>query len=563
MNTSTSGLKDARDLFEKGSLDEALNAIETYLACSPNNQSALQLKIRILNRLGLKSQAVSLGKLALEQFPLDIVVLREMRALGSPVPVSLETALTTLSSLGNRPSRFVQVIHYLNEGEFFNDAIEIAHTALAQFASEELSELDRKTQRNILIAVATSHEGKRDYEAALKIYESLNKNHTGKIQFGVNMARCLHRLGRFCEAEAAIRKARPEFDRFSGLAFEILLSNGKIQEAHGLYRRRPISDAVRGQFKKTPRAGDLRIVSGDYSEKSTLIFAEGGPGDELRLATLYHELPQYFGDLVVTCDPRLQTLLSRRFPDIHFLPTPRIRKEFEKDMSDRQSIEDARLATDFSDRAYEVGKSSDIVISTLDLLAEMRTKRSSFVPFSPFLPQIKRRREWSVRMRPDRLNVGIAWRSLLQSHARNVHYFSPEDFSALSPLQDLVTLWSLQPNASLEELEAIRSFLPIQVPEGLDLVDDFEGQLGLLSSLDIIVSPFTTTGELAATSGVPTVLVSLDNTTIWRRGEDGTDVWSKSTKIARGSSTVGRRGLLKEVADIIKAKFFNAEELGG
>jgi hypothetical protein len=141
---------------------------------------------------------------------------------------------------------------------------------------------------------------------------------------------------------------------------------------------------------------------------------------------------------------------------------------------------------------------------------------------------------------------------MLQSVARDRHYLTVKDLAPLAGVD--ADFWLFQAGATQEEIDYLRSFLTLHVPEDLDLVNDLEGQLALAANLDYVISPFATAGELAGAVGTPTFLVSTTNSTTWRRNPDGSDIWHAKTQIVTGDPIYDRVSAMQAVAGRLNAQ---------
>lgn len=151
-------------------------------------------------------------------------------------------------------------------------------------------------------------------------------------------------------------------------------------------------------------------------------------------------------------------------------------------------------------------------------------------------------------MPADRPQIGLAWRSMLQSVARDRHYLQATDLDRLADVD--ADFWILQPKASTEELDHLARHLSLRIPEGLDLVDDLEGQLAIVSMLDCVVSPFTTTAELGGAAGTPTLMLSTLYSTRWRDAGER-DIWHPAARVVSGTPSWDRKSLMARVASAL------------
>lgn len=279
------------------------------------------------------------------------------------------------------------------------------------------------------------------------------------------------------------------------------------------------------------RAGDgahLRRV------RSRFVMSQSGPGDELISASVYRDLEPLSDELVITCDPRLETVLARSFPGIGFLPVQRLRPRSESFLGPgrpprAENSQHEELTAAAMERALAC---DEVVLSRL--LQHLALARRRRRPARPYLvPDPQLAAEAATLLPRTGPTVGIVWRSELRSPMRNIHYL---DVEALAPLlAEDATFVSLQYDADEDERSALERMTGGRVlfPDDVDLRNDFEAALALSSGLSAVVGVGTTGLELAAAGGVPTVLLATNHLIAWRAtGADGQDFWHESVRLA-------------------------------
>lgn len=533
-------LTQARALRKAWRLDDALNKINEALTAQPNNTKALCLKADILINLGSPDHAVLCCNAVLELSPFDLGAISLLKSVGKKVKFTKEGVLEFLAT-HDRPEYRLAAAAYLNEDGYFSEVIDI--TASAGPATPVI-------RSKLFLERGRAFELLGRYIEAVAAYRQVDKTISAKLAWEATsgIARCELEAG---NAEAALRA-------LDGIAIgkhhiPALYAVGDIRTAHLSYRSRASSHSIAHCFGLPPPE-TINIKSGCYSSKEALILVEAGPGDEIRFASMYNELAAWFRDLTITCDPRLHSLLVRSFPNIRFMPVPRYRKEFPPagGLSDRMGLPDVSLTPFMNDEALAYARTCGFVCSILDTLGEFRAERSDFrnspsqlIP-DPSLVQF-------FKGQGDRMRIGIAWRSILLSTTRNLHYLQVEDLQPLAGIKD-AEFWVLQAGISEQELQTLKSILPnVKVPN-IDLRDDFEGQAALMSTMDCVISPLTTTAELAGMIGVRTYLLSATHTTTWRRNLDGTDIWYENGRLVHGNPVHDRRSLMENVVAQILGK---------
>lgn len=535
-------------------LEQALESADAALAIEPNNRRALQLKSTILGHLGRFDESLIAANSCLRSYPVDVASRKNLRALGvEPPEASRLTALTFVRAKMFNPSVCLDAATYLYYEELFADAVEFCEIGLVSAAKHSSSPNASRTVSELKLQMAMALEAAGDYRQASAIFRELASDARLGLKAAGGLARCLldvgqpHRAELLLEATSIGTAGAP----FTPLKLDVLQAQGKLRESYNLYRQRPLSQAMAHAFGKRPPE-ELNILGPHSNDQTAFVVMEGGPGDELRFTSVFGDLQQAFRQVTISCDPRLEPLLKRSFPKISFLPVPRMRREFARAMSDRMSLPNALLFQCVSDKAMEVAAAADQAFSILDALADVRPDRTSFqkcVPGIQPAPELVSRISSGFPQNGKR-RVGLAWRSMLKSVARNRHYLSIEDLLPLRALD--CEFWLFQPSATEEEIAQLREFLTLMIPEDIDLIDDLDGQVALASLMDAVVSPFTTTGELASATGTPTIMLSTSSNTAWRRAQDGSDIWHKNTRIVIGEGFNPKLSACTKAADELR-----------
>jgi len=528
---------EARALQRDWQLDKALSKVDEALALQPLLTNALHLRAAILMHLGRGKEAALCCHNTLRENPLDLRAIGLLRSMGEPVPICRDRVLQFIAA-HKKPETYLVAARYLNEAGFFDDVVDLTNS---------IGAADPITTAKLLMERARAHEHLGNHQDAATVYRQVDQSLSDKLAHDAKcgLARCELETGNPKAALAAL-DGMPVGKHH----LPILYALGDLRTAHLSYRTRVNSHAI-AQCFALPPPEEINIKSGRYSAIDALLFAEAGPGDEIRFAAIYEELADWFKGLTITCDPRLHSLMARSFPNIEFLPVPRYRPELmpAKKLADRAGIPAMKFAPFMNDEALARAKSCGFVCSMLDTLGEFRAERDDFqrspsrlIP-DPTLVQL-------YAGQGNKMRIGIAWRSILLSTARSLHYLQVEDLEPLAKIRN-AEFWVLQACASESELQTLRSILPnVKIPD-VDLLDDFEGQAALMSTMDCVISPLTTTAELAGMVGARTYILSTTHTTTWRRNSDGSDVWYENGRLVCGSPVHDRRSLMENVVDQI------------
>lgn len=550
---------EASKLLAEGQFESALEKAKLAVLEEPKLMKAHYDRLRILARMGRRDDAVSLAKELLNEFPIDVALNRTAQSIGHhPEKLTVDAVYSVIASAPDRLSAAATAVEYFYFFEAFEEALQaydmgLAVAPLSKNVKSRARHLARLEHWRVLAT-----EGVNDYEGAADLHRSLILNSSAPARSTAGLSRCLLEMGRPLEAFNVLKIATEEplgAPEFAPLMMDVLQASNRLEEAYLLYRKRPISRAI-ASFFEMPEPASINILSGAYRDKRVLLLSEGGPGDELRFSSFYGELAELIGDLTITCDPRLAGVMRRSFPSIKFLPADRWRRDIERSVSNRSSVTDPILYQCVNDDVIAAAHGADLICSILDILYEMRPDRAAFQKRERnlLLPAPDLVEQWGRLLRPrnSRLQIGISWRSMLRSVARNRHYFSSLHLSELAGL-DGVDFWSLQPAATDGELAEARELIDLRVPEGLDLIDDIEGQLAACANLDLIIAPFTTTGEMGGAVGTPTVMLATTGNTVWRRNDDGFDLFSPRTSIVRADDLHDKVGAMRAAAQTLAA----------
>jgi hypothetical protein len=141
------------------------------------------------------------------------------------------------------------------------------------------------------------------------------------------------------------------------------------------------------------------------------------------------------------------------------------------------------------------------------LLRYLRPTLGHFPLHSGYLvPEATQQERWQTRLAAlgAGLRIGIAWRSRVQTQRRSRRYTS------LSEWQPVLTMpgvhWvNLQYDDCEAELTTVEQQWGVTIHRwaDLDIFTDVDGVAALMSALDLVISPATMVGQLAAGIGTP------------------------------------------------------------
>ena len=222
----------------------------------------------------------------------------------------------------------------------------------------------------------------------------------------------------------------------------------------------------------------------DLSGKTLLVWGEQGLGDELLFFSVLHELIALNGRIIVECDSRLVKLLSRSYPNFTFRPSA--------------------YKNDFNLSAVNVD--FDLHISAGDLMGNYRKNIESFQKGGPYIKineELKIKYKNRLSKISPKKKIGICWRSSKMNALRNKHYINLNEWTPIFELSDKFDFINLQYDDCNEELLNIKSLYGIEIHnwKDIDLKNDLDSVLSLISSLDAVVSVGTSVASLTAAIG--------------------------------------------------------------
>jgi hypothetical protein len=281
-------------------------------------------------------------------------------------------------------------------------------------------------------------------------------------------------------------------------------------------------------------ANRLRTTFGDAADllpidraRTRFVIAQDGPGDEISMSATYPQLLAVSERVIATCDPRLASLLRRSFPDVEFVPTHR--------QPSRPAL--GFLGPDRPPRA--TGNMYDLLsaeaanrASCADRVVLGRSLIRLTPDAAPYEPYIRPDPLLVERFRPERSTIGVVWRSEFVDPMRSIHFVEP---THLAPLTELdVDIVCLQHDATPTERSTLVQIFGDRVRflDDLDLRDDFETIAAVTGACSAVVGVGTTTTELAAAVGTPTIYLHPNLIGAWRRVDDGGDYWHRAMRAA-------------------------------
>jgi tetratricopeptide (TPR) repeat protein len=324
-------------------------------------------------------------------------------------------------------------------------------------------------------------EAERSYRKAIQL-DPVNANAY------TNLGLVLQYTDRLEEGEAVFRKAlelaakQPGTRKATLYQFQANLAlnqmeRGKLREGWALFDTRIEAP----NWKHLRRDREFPTWEGAaLGGRSLLIWREQGLGDEIRAFSCLADLvrSEGGGGIAVECDPRLEQVMRRSFPELEII----------------------------AGRA-ERTRRFDLQLPMSTLPRHFRSSIEAFDGAKPFLvPKPLLLEKWRARLAelPAGKKIGICWRTGLAGANRMWNISKLDDWE-VAFLQKGAVFVNLQYGDCEEELRAIESRLGIRIHRwgDLNLKDDLDDILALMANLDLVLTVGTAVNDLAGSVGAP------------------------------------------------------------
>ncbi|MBK3732068.1 tetratricopeptide repeat protein [Azospirillum brasilense] len=475
-------LNDAIALHRSGRLDAAMTAYRAVLDLEPRHSDALHLLGLIQHQLGHHAEAEEHIAAALRIDPEFPTAWNHLGLVRQTLDRPEQAHACFSRAIALRPD--------------FPEAM--THMGLSLKQPDRLDEAKRWHRRSIRLAPANpAAHTNLGYACEVEgRFEAAAGHYRRALTLRPDSADTLNNLGTLAKMADRPALCRHYLDRAlrvsPGLPLAawnvglLALADGDLATGWAGYERRFSAR----QLQRARRIA-LPVWTGEpLRGRRLLVWPEQGLGDEILFASVFGDLKDSGGTVVLECDPRLVTLYARAFP------WATVRAE--------SVAPDGRERFDPPD--------CDLQIAAGPLPALRRDRLERFPSRPAFLTaDPERAAVWRARVEAlgPGLKVGISWRSQIVTAHREGAYTRITDWLPLLEVPG-VHVVNLQYGDCAAELASIEPSGVRRVHrwDDLDLKNDLEGVAALMAALDLVILPATAAGELAGALGVP----------VWRLG---------------------------------------------
>ena len=480
-------LLKAEKLLHSGSYAEAIQLLSSLLGKAPNHASCLMMRGEAYLRN--------------EQFENALTDYAKVVEADSKNILALNNFSLALIRC-NKPHEAKEIIQYIHEldpdnfGGFIN--LGKIHQALGEYQDAVSSamravEIDPKSSLaylNLGTAIGALGHAESAKQAFLMSIFLDPTNVTAKI----NIAQIEDKSGNYSEAILmygnilTLKNITPlESDLAKYYLSYSYLSIGQLEKGWELYDY-GFSDLLPTGANRSPRKFKQPAWNGDLTETQTiLVWREQGLGDEILFSTCLNDLHNSNLKIIFECDVRLVDIFQRIYPKF------KVREEA------------------FNNEYYPFYDDFELNLGIGSLPRYLRKNLSDFVKqpiiWKPLQECVKLVKSKFQPYRNKTL-IGICWRSSLLSVERNLHYTGLRDWEFLlcNPNYQFVNLLHGNCEAEISEVEKLFG-INILRWDDIDLKNDLEMVLALVSELDCVVSIGSAVSVIAASAGVNTLVL--------------------------------------------------------
>lgn len=403
---------------------------------------------------------------------------------------------------------------------------------------EMLQIAERATMENgenfeTLNCLAVARHGLDDMQGAADACRKALTYRTDVADVYVTLGSALFEQGLVDEALTAHRRALKIDPDFAIAHYDM----GIVNLMRGKYREGWEGFDQRFRLKRNQswRACDPRWNGTSLRGRTILIMREQGLGDEIMYSSCYPEIISGAQRCFIECDPRLERLFTRSFPEASFVP-----------LKDVHTKEQTDPGVPIDVRSYAGSLPRYLRNSLRDFPAH-----KGFLKADPQRVDYWRQRVFALGQG---MKVGISWRGGTALTRRGRRSFSLQDLLPLLSVSG-VSWVNLQYGERAGEIEALEKDHGISIADWPDAIDgDYDETAALVSTLDLVISVCTSVIHLAGALGKP-VWIMAAYIPEWRYGLKGSSMpWYPSVTMYRQEAAGVWDPVIAGVAENLKKK---------
>lgn len=498
VDKSSLSVKETRKLFKRG--NAALNANNYPLAAKnffkaweadPDNLGLLTVVSHILAKLGHQAVAIEFLEkaVALHGLTEDICKVMGEMALSLEMFEAAEKIFAQAVQFNSQEEKYYINIATALEGQGNADGA-------IQFMEEVVKILNESSDCWCYLG-ALYKDQKAGTKMALAFERALLFNPENFVAMN-NYARGLGLTPKVKElAERAIQVA-PDVAEPHILLSNYLLYGGDLSAAWEHYEFR--NDPSRGPLQTVQYTHDIRIWSGQpVYGKTIFIAAEQGIGDEIYFSQAFHKLIDDGAKLVIGCDKRLVHIFERSYPGV---------KAFAYKDAVKSGVR-YRYFPEFDalKKSGTLKVDYSLAIGSIPLHYWKNVLNVKQFPDGYLRADDAEISKWKRELESlgNKPKIGLSWRSGHIEKSRVGHYVGLENLIPLIAEVDADFI-CLQYGYTQDELDEVKSKTGKSLcvwPE-IDLKNDLEANLAIMSNLDMVLGPGIATQMLSLASGTET-----------------------------------------------------------
>ena len=348
----------------------------------------------------------------------------------------------------------------------------------------------------------------------------------------VTLGSALLSLGKIEEAAASYKRALKVLPDYPDAMFHL----GMLNLMCGRYRDGWVGFEYRFKIRRAIRRRCEPRWNGTSLRGRTIhVMREQGIGDDIMYSSCFPQLIRDAKHCYIECEPRLERLLTRSFPEATFIPIV------------DNAIKDAVLRRD----------DFDVRIFSASVPGYLRNSVRDFPQHQGYLKaDTERTRYWREKLAGlgNGLKVGISWRGGTVYTNRQRRTLS---LDTLRPLlaQAGVRWINLQYGERAAELAMFKSAHGIEITDWPEAIDgDYDETAALVNGLDLVISVCTSVIHLGGALGRP-VWVIVPHAPEWRYGVKGeTMPWYPTVRLFRQTEAGSWDGVIGGVGEALSRR---------